>query len=242
MNLNCLIVDDEPIARHGLAEDIKEFEFLNIAGLAENAFQALQVLNSPQPVDLMFLDIDMPGLSGLDFLKLVRVKPMVIITTAYQQYAINGFELGVLDYLLKPISAERLGIAVNKAKDLFRLKNREPVEGAKDDFLYIKCNGKYEKIVFDKILYIEAANNYVFIHTPEKRFITYHTLKGIAGQLPSNQFVKVHKSFVVSRGYIDQVKGSEIIINKIAIPLSRNFKDSFQKAVIGEKSLRKDRT
>jgi len=241
MNLNCLIVDDELIARHGLAEDIKEFEFLNIAGLAENAFQALQVLNSPQPVDLMFLDIDMPGLSGLDFLKLVRVKPMVIITTAYQQYAINGFELGVLDYLLKPISTERLGIAVNKAKELFRLKNREPVASDKNDFLYIKCNGNYEKILFDRILYIEAANNYVFIHTPEKRFITYHTLRGIAGQLPINQFVKVHKSFVVSRGYIDQVKGSEIIINKVSIPLSRNFKDSFQKAVIIEKSLRKDR-
>jgi two-component system LytT family response regulator len=242
MNLNCLIVDDEPIARHGLAEDIKEFEFLHIAGLAENAFQALQMLNSPQPVDLMFLDIDMPGLSGLDFLKLVRVKPMVIITTAYQQYAINGFELGVLDYLLKPISAERLGIAVNKAKDLFRLKNHEPVESDKSDFLYIKCNGKYEKILFSKILYIEAANNYVFIHTAEKRFITYHTLKGIAAQLPFNQFVKVHKSFIVSRAHIDQVKGSEIIINKISIPLSRNFKDSFQKAVINEKSLRKDRT
>src|SRR4051812_42075508 len=113
MNLNCLIVDDEPVARHGLAEDIKEFNFLHVTGLAENAFQAIQFLNGPAQVDLIFLDIDMPGLTGLDFLKLVRVKPMVIITTAYQQYAINGFDLGVIDYLLKPISTERLRTAVH---------------------------------------------------------------------------------------------------------------------------------
>src|SRR5579872_1885210 len=113
MNLSCLIVDDEPIARNGLAEDIKEFSFLKVVGMAENAFQALQFLNSDEPIDLIFLDIDMPGLNGLDFLKLVRVKPMVIITTAYPQYAINGFELGVMDYLLKPISTQRLTAAVN---------------------------------------------------------------------------------------------------------------------------------
>jgi two-component system LytT family response regulator len=240
MILNCLIVDDEPIARNGLAEDIKEFSFLNITGMAENAFQALQFLNGPLPVDLLFLDIDMPGLSGLDFLKLVRVKPMVIITTAYQQFAINGFELGVMDYLLKPISTERLATAVNKAKEWFALKNPEVTENDKNDFLYVKCNGRYEKILFSNILYVEAANNYVFIHTAEKRFITYHTLKGIEEQLPSNQFVKVHKSFVVSRSHIDQVKGSEIIINKVAVPLSRNFKDSFQKMVISGNALKRD--
>jgi two-component system LytT family response regulator len=115
MNLNCLIVDDEPIARNGLAGDIKEFDFLTVVGLAENAFQAIQFLNGGEPVDLLFLDIDMPGLSGLDFLKLVRVKPIVIITTAYPQYAINGFELGVIDYLLKPISMDRLETEINKA-------------------------------------------------------------------------------------------------------------------------------
>ncbi|MDB4901004.1 MAG: chemotaxis protein CheY [Mucilaginibacter sp.] len=241
MNLNCLIVDDEPIARNGLAEDIKEFNFLHIVGLAENAFQALQFLNNKdKPVDLIFLDIDMPELNGLDFLKLVRVKPLVIITTAYQQYAINGFELGVMDYLLKPISLERLEIAVNKAKEWILLKNHDVSEKENNDFLYVKCNGKYEKILFSKILYIEAANNYVFIHTIEKRYITYHTLKGIEGQLPPNQFLKVHKSFIVSRNHIDQIKGSEIIINEIRIPLSRNFKDQFQKTIINEKSLRKE--
>ena len=240
MKLNCLIVDDEPIARNGLAEDIREFDFLRIAGLAENAFQALQFLNSPEPIDLLFLDIDMPGLSGLDFLKLVRVKPIVIITTAYQQYAINGFELGVMDYLLKPISLERLGIAVNKAKEWYLLKNREAAQHDTNDFLYVKCNGKYEKIRFSEILYIEAANNYVLIHMAGKRFITYHTLKGIEGQLPVNQFVKVHKSFIVSRGHIDQINGSEIIINEVHIPLSRNFKDCFQKSVIGGKLLRRE--
>jgi two-component system LytT family response regulator len=240
MRLNCLIVDDEPIARNGLAEDIKEFDFLRIAGLAENAFQALQFLSNPEPIDLLFLDIDMPGLSGLDFLKLVRVKPIVIITTAYQQYAINGFELGVMDYLLKPISPERLGVAVKKAKEWYLLKNQGAVEQETNDFLYVKCNGKYEKIRFSEILYIEAANNYVLIHTAGKRFITYHTLKGIEGQLPLNQFVKVHKSFIVSRGHIDQINGAEIIINEVPIPLSRNFRDSFQKSVVIGKSFRRE--
>ena len=240
MNLNCLIVDDEPIARNGLAQDIKEFNFLRVAGLAESAFQALQFLNNPEPIDLLFLDIDMPGLNGLDFLKLVRVIPIVIITTAYPQYAINGFELGVIDYLLKPISLERLEIAINKAKEWFDLKNQDASARETSDFLYVKCNGRYEKILFSNIMYIEAANNYVFVHTTGKRFITYHTLKGIQGQLPTNQFVKVHKSFIISRNHIHQIKGSEIIINEIHIPLSRNFKDYFQKTVIDEKSLRRE--
>ena len=240
MNLNCLIVDDEPIARNGLAGDIKEFDFLRVVGLAENAFQAIQFLNSGEPVDLLFLDIDMPGLSGLDFLKLVRVKPIVIITTAYPQYAINGFELGVIDYLLKPISMNRLETAINKAKKWLFLKEHDLDEKGNNDFLYVKSNGRYEKILFSKILYVEAANNYVFIHTAEKRFITYHTLKGIEGQLPSGEFVKVHKSYIISRSHIDSIKGSEIVINEIHIPLSRNFKDNFQKEVINERALKRD--
>ena len=241
MKLSCLIADDEPIARNGLAEDIRGFDFLNVVGLVENAFQALEFLNNDQTVDLLFLDLDMPGLNGIDFLKLVRVKPMVIITTAYQQFAIDGFELGVLDYLLKPVSPQRLSAAVNKAKEWHSLKNHERSIPEGNDFLYVKCNGKYERIFFGDILYIEAANNYVFIHTAGKRFITYNTLKGIAEQLPASRFVRVHKSFVVSRSHIEQVKLTEVIVNKTAIPLSRNFKDSLKKTVIDGKSLRRDK-
>ncbi|MCO5949045.1 LytR/AlgR family response regulator transcription factor [Mucilaginibacter flavidus] len=240
MKLNCLIVDDEPIARNGLAADVKEFDFLHVAGLAEDAFRALQLLNSDDRVDILFLDIDMPGLSGLDFLKLVRVKPVVIITTAYPQYAIDGFELGVVDYLLKPISTDRLAIAIDKARKWLSLNNDPAPQSRTNEFLYVKCNGSFEKILFRDILYVEAANNYVFIHTAEKRFITYNTLKGLEAQLPANGFVKVHKSYLVSRNHIGQVKGNEVIVNGAHIPLSRNFKDAFQKEVISGHSLRKD--
>ena len=236
MKLNCLIVDDEPVARNGLAEDVSQFPSLQVSGLAENAVQALEFLNGHEDTSILFLDLDMPGLNGLDFLKLVRIKPVVIITTAYPQYAINGFELGVIDYLLKPISMQRLETAVAKAIKWLDLNKTQPIS---DDFLYIKCNGKWEKIFFSEILYIEAANNYVFIHTREKRFITYHTLKGIEARLPPDQFVKVHKSFIVSRGHVGRVLGSEILINGIQIPLSRNFKDSFQKNVVSARALKK---
>lgn len=237
--LNCLIVDDEPIARKGLKDDLSEFEGLYVAALAEDAFQALQVLNGTIPIDIIFLDIDMPGLSGLDFLKLTRVKPLVIITTAYPQYALNGFELGVTDYLLKPISPTRLRTAIDKAKKWSSL----PAEGKHpkeiDDFLYVKCNGKYEKILFEDIRFFEAANNYIFIHTTEKRLITYLSLKAVETKLPRGRFVRVHKSYIVSRYHIEQVTGSAIVINDVAIPLSRNFKKSFQTVVLKEKLFKK---
>jgi DNA-binding LytR/AlgR family response regulator len=240
MKLNCLIVDDEPIARNGLALDVQEFDFLHVTGLAQDAFRALQFLNSDERIDILFMDIDMPGLSGLDFLKLVRVKPVVIITTAYPQYAIDGFELGVVDYLLKPISTERLATAIDKARKWLSLNIPKLPADEDKEFLYVKCNGGFEKIYFRDILYLEAANNYVFIHTAIKRFITYNTLKGIEAQLPAKRFVKTHKSYIVSRSCISNVKGNEVIINDARIPLSRNFKDFFQKEVITARSLRKE--
>jgi two-component system LytT family response regulator len=238
--MNCLIVDDEPAARNGLAEDIKVFDFLTVVGLAENASVALQFVNGPQPIDLLFMDIDMPGLNGLDFLKLLPVKPLVIITTAYPQFAIDGFDLGVIDYLLKPISMERLETAVNKARDWLALKENHSPENTTNEFLYLKCNGRYEKILFTDILYIEAANNYVFLHTAEKRFITYNTLKGIEEQLPGNMFVRVHKSYIVSCGHIDKVNRLQIIVSKTPIPLSRNFRGNFQKNILNERALKRN--
>jgi two-component system, LytTR family, response regulator len=232
MVMNCLIVDDEPIARKGLVEDIKEFNFLRIAGMAENAFQALQLLHETGRVDLIFLDIDMPGLTGLDFLKLVKVQPLVIITTAYPQFALDGFDMGVVDYLLKPISQSRLELAVLKAQEIFSYKNQPEIGPPLNDFIYLKCNGKYEKIFFPRILYIEAANNYVFLYTAEKKYMTYATLKGIEDKLPLNMFVRTHKSFLVSRHHIDLISGSELVVHGRKIPISRNFKNTFRKTVI----------
>ena len=233
MILICLIVDDEPIARQGLAEEIGEFNFLRLAGTAENAFQALQLLHDLDRVDLVFLDIDMPGLTGLDFLKLVKVQPLVIITTAYPQFALDGFDMGVVDYLLKPVSQNRLEIAVQKALEIFSYKNQPASSLSLNDFMYLKCNGKYEKIFFSRVLYIEAANNYVFLYTAEKKYMTYTTLKGIEDKLPLNMFVRTHKSFLVSRHHIDLISGSELVIRGQKIPISRNFKNAFRKTIIG---------
>jgi two-component system, LytTR family, response regulator len=232
MIMNCLIVDDEPIARKGLAEDIIEFNFLRLAGMAENAFQALQLLHDIGRIDLVFLDIDMPGLTGLDFLKLVKVQPLVIITTAYPQFALDGFDMGVVDYLLKPISKNRLEVAVLKALEIYSYKNQPETSLPLNDFIYLKCNGKYEKIYFSRILYIEAANNYVFLYTAEKKYMTYTTLKGIEDKLPLNMFVRTHKSYLVSRHHIDLISGSELVIQGNKIPISRNFKNTFRKTIV----------
>jgi two-component system LytT family response regulator len=232
MVMNCLIVDDEPIARQGLAEDLREFDFLRLAGMAENAFRALQLMHDIVQVDLVFLDIDMPGLTGLEFLKLIKIQPLVIIITAYPQFALDGFDLGVVDYLLKPVSQSRLELALRKAKDIFSYKNQPATALPLNDFMYLKCNGKYEKIYFSGIHYIEAANNYVFIHTAEKRYMIYATLKGIEDKLPVNMFVRTHKSWLVSRQHIDLISGSELIIHGKKIPISRSFKNSFHKTII----------
>src|SRR5476649_1628578 len=238
MKLSYIIIDDEPTARNGLEEDLREIDFLEIKGTASNAFEALEMIKNYAP-ELIFLDIEMPGLSGLDFLRLMKIKPMVILTTAYPEYALDGYELSVVDYLLKPISIERLRIACDKAVILHTYGNQQSLISPPAAYFYIKCNGKMEKIDLSEILYIEAANNYIFIYTSAKRLMSYHTLKGIDNQLPKDKFVRVHKSFIVSKDHIQQIGKNEIIINQVRIPLSKNFKSDFQKDVIVAKSFRR---
>jgi two-component system response regulator LytT len=237
--LKCIIVDDEPAARNGLAEDIRDIGFLEIAGIAGNSFEALWLIHSVSP-SLVFLDIEMPGMGGLDFLRLIKVRPLVILTTAYREYALAGFEFGVVDYLLKPISTERLDIACRKALELYNYRNSgSSPKSAQPAFIYLKCNGILEKVDLAEILYIEAANNYVFIHTAARRLIAYHTLKGLESQLPADQFVRVHKSFIVSKAHITQVTRTEVYINQVRIPLSKNFKTDFKKDVIADNFLKR---
>lgn len=231
MNIACLIVDDEAAARHGLTADLEEISFIEAKGSAANAFEAIERIAAYSP-DLVFLDIEMPGLSGIDFLKLLNPSPMVIITTAYPQFALDGFELGVIDYLVKPISQRRLRAACEKAQERHLLRKQAPARDNGDNYCYLKCDGVFEKIAYDDILYIEAANNYVLVHTRTRRHMTYSSLKNIAVRLPGNQFVRVHKSFIVGRDHITQIKNNEVFVGQIGIPLSRNFKTSFHERVI----------
>jgi DNA-binding LytR/AlgR family response regulator len=232
MKLNCLIIDDEPAARNGLAADLAEIIGVAVPGLAPNAFEALEMINNQQP-DLIFLDIHMPGLSGLDFLRLIKIKPMVILTTAHPEYALAGYELGVLDYLVKPVSPERLQMACDKAIDLHAQRNQPLPSPSAADYFFIKCNGKIEKIALIEILFIESANNYIIIHTRTKKLMAYYTLKGIESHLPADRFIRVHKSYIVSKTHIRQIDKNELVIGDVRIPVSKHFKQGFQKDIGG---------
>ncbi|MFM9837500.1 MAG: LytR/AlgR family response regulator transcription factor [Cyclobacteriaceae bacterium] len=234
MKLRSIIVDDEPIARRGLEEDIRQIDFIDIIGVADSSIEALKLIGSKNP-DLVFLDIEMPRLNGLDLIKTLKNPPMIIITTAYSQYALKGYELDVIDYLVKPIDFNRLLKSCYKAKEFYQLKHKlSDSEKPTDHFFFVKFNGNYEKIISNEILYAEAANNYVVIHTTNKKIMTYDSLKNISNILPSDNFIRVHKSFIVAIDKIITIEKNEIHINKTAIPISRNLKDSVVKRILNK--------
>lgn len=233
MKLNCLIVDDEPVGRKGLVEYVTEVETLNLVAQCENALKASGYLNENN-IDLIFLDIQMPKLSGIDFLRTIKNPPLIIFTTAYSEYAVEGYSLDIVDYLLKPISFERFLKAVQKAVDIYQLKNHQPPSQPGDHF-FVKSDSKFEKVMYRDVLYIEALQNYVVIHTPGKKLITYLTMAGIESHLPKDQFLKVHKSFIVSIPHIKAIDGSELVIGEARIPISRNLKDDVVHQIVGNK-------
>jgi DNA-binding LytR/AlgR family response regulator len=174
-------------------------------------------------IDLIFLDIQMPKLTGIEFVKALSDPPLVIFTTAYSEYALEGFELDVVDYLLKPISFARFLKAAEKAQSYLYARNKEV--SITRDFFFIKCNGKIERIVMTDVLYIEAMANYVIIHTRQKKYITYLTFSGIEEQLPSELFVQIHKSFLVAISAIQTIDGNEVITSSMRLPLSKTHRN-----------------
>ena len=234
MKPSCIIIDDEPPARNGLKEDLAALGMFTIAGMAGDAEQARELLKTTQ-ADLLFLDVQMPWTNGLEFLSSLDVKPMVILVTAYPQYALHGYEHGVVDYLLKPVSPERLRLACEKALEWWVLRNKAEGESAPAGYLYIKSNGRFEKIGYDEILYFEAANNYVIVHTVQKKYLVYQTLKGMGKQLPARGFLQTHKSFIVARPHIRQIEGDSVAVGEARIPLSRRFKQNFLSKVLWKK-------
>ena len=234
MKPSCIIIDDEPPARNGLKEDVEALGTIIVAGIAGDAEQARELLKTTA-ADLLFLDVELPWTNGLEFLSGLDVKPMVILVTAYPQYALHGYEHGVIDYLLKPVSPERLKLACEKALDLWVLRNQAGRQTEPAGSLFIKSNGRFEKIGYDEILYLEAANNYVIVHTAQKKYLVYQTLKGMEKQLPLTGFLQTHKSFIVARPHIRQIEGDSISVGEVKIPLSRRFKQKFLLEVLGKK-------
>lgn len=222
-HITCIIIDDEPLARKGLREYIADVEFLQMTGEFDDPLKAMKLINE-QNVQLIFLDIQMPRISGLDFFKSLQHAPPVIFTTAYPQYALDGFELNALDYLVKPVSFERFLKAVIKAREYYEVR-QENVSKNSDDFFFIKADNKFVKIQMDEILFIEALQNYVAIHTKSKKLVTYLTFKSIEEYLPADNFIKTHKSYIVSASKIDQIEGNGIHIGNHLIPISRTNRE-----------------
>ncbi|MEX1238826.1 MAG: LytTR family DNA-binding domain-containing protein [Cyclobacteriaceae bacterium] len=234
MKLSCLIIDDEPVARKGLEEYIAGIDFIQRVGSCENALKASHYLNE-QKIDLIYLDIQMPKLSGIDFLKTLRHPPLTIFTTAFTDYAIEGYTLDVIDYLVKPITFERFLKASQKALEYFQLKYRAENNTADMDYFFVRCDSKFEKVFFRDVSYVEALQNYAIIHIAGRKLITYITLTSLENQLPKDRFLKVHKSFLVSVPHIQAIEGQEIIIDKARIPISRNLRDDVIQQILGNR-------
>lgn len=242
MILNCVTIDDEPLAREGIGNYIREIDFLRLVGSGSNPVELIQLLDD-QAIDLVFLDIQMPIMNGIDFLKMAQNPPMIIITTAYPSYALEGFQLDVLDYLLKPITFNRFFKAVNKAKNYAQMQLASASEPSSapevEDYFFIKCENKYEKIYFADILYIQAMQNYVIIHTTKGKYITLLYLKNVEQYLEGQAFMRVHKSYIVAIPKIEAIDNNELLIQNYRIPISRNYKDRVLKQVVDDKLWKK---
>lgn len=218
--MRCLIIDDEPAARDILKTYIADTEELQLAGESKNALEARSALKE-NDIDLLFLDINMPRLSGIDFLKTIDHPPKVILTTAYSEYALDGYELDVVDYLLKPFSFERFLKAVDKASRTIS----EPT--SKDDYITIKADGKLYRVPYEEILFAESQGDYLTVHTKEQKITFYQTMKDLCERLPEHLFVRIHRSFLVSLSSIEFMEGNQVKIGDHKLPVSKSYKENF---------------
>lgn len=231
--INCLIVDDEQGAIDVLSHYCKKVPFLNLVSTCLGPLEALDKIYS-EKIDLIFLDIHMPELSGIDFMKLMKGRIRVILTTAYSEYALEGYDLNVIDYLLKPIPFERFVSAVHKAKDILEPKEEQKAvtenkaSKVEDEFMFVKTESRMQKVKFDDILYLESLGNYVSIYTTNERVITLLTMKDAEDTLLGKNFLRVHRSYIISLNYVQYIEGNQIFMNpKTAIPLGETYRQKF---------------
>jgi DNA-binding LytR/AlgR family response regulator len=239
MTLNCVIIDDEPIARKLLQEYIEETDFLVLVGTAENPLKATGLINR-LAVDLIFLDINMPKMNGFDFLRSANNLPMVIMTTAYGQYALDGFEMAVVDYLVKPFSLERFLKASQKALELKTLKQKKSApEKTEPGYFYVKCDGKIEKVLYDELVYIEAMANYVTLYTLHNKLVVYLTIKGVLERLPPERFLQVHKSYIVNIDNIKTIEGNMLHLGITKITIGLSFLDEVMNRLLKDRFIKR---
>lgn len=222
--MNCMIVDDEEMSRSVIKHFVEQTNSLTLVNVCSDAIEAANLLQQ-SPIDVLFLDIEMPQMSGMDLVKSLHVKPQIIFITSRIDYAVEAFEYNVTDYLVKPISYARFLKAVNKAQENFDAQ--QPIQlHAKD--LYIKADSKIVKVNLKDLLYVEALADYVMIYTTQgNRYIVHSTMKGVEKKLNSGEFIRVHRSYIVNIDKIDAIEDLSIIINKKFIPIGASFKDNF---------------
>ena len=234
MKISCIAVDDEPLTLEVIEDYIKKVPFLTLLKVFDKAIDAMEFLRN-EKADLMFLDIQMEELTGIQMLNILKPKPEVIFTTAYDQFALQGYELDVTDYLLKPISFERFVKAVDKVYEKFCKLNAgktHPAEisifNPKTDYFFVKSGFKLHKVTFDEILYVEGQGDYLKIVTPRLRIMTLQTFKGVEDILPAANFLRVHKSYIVAIDKIESIEGNMIRIADVHIPIGESYKKQFQ--------------
>lgn len=241
--MNCIIVDDEPGARKLLEEYIGDIDFLQLVGKAENPLKANALLSNQQ-IDLLFLDVNMPKMSGIEFLRSLPTVPPTILTTAYTEYAIEGFELNVLDYLVKPISFERFLKACNKAREYYTFLSGRPAPQTEElpapaGYFFVKCDGKIEKVQYDELVFVEAMLNYIVLYTDTRKLIVHLTMKAISDQLPSRLFLKIHKSTIINVDKVKSIDGNEVDLGKNKVVISQSLQESVIKEIIRDRMLKR---
>ena len=231
--ISCIAIDDEPLALRQISDFVRKTPFLEFAGECKNAFEAIDILNK-EAIDLMFVDINMPGLNGMDFIKSLSNKPEVIFTTAYSEYAVEGFKVDALDYLLKPIGYNAFLKAANKAKSFFETQEKAGQAGEeKGEYLFVKSEYKIVRINLSEIKYIEGMREYVRIYIENARpVMSLMSMKSLEENLPSDKFMRVHRSFIVNLAKITTIERSRIIFDKeVYIPVSDQHKEKFQEYI-----------
>ena len=227
--IRCLAIDDEPLALELLEDNISKIPFLKLVAACDNAIEAMKIMQQ-EPVDLLFLDIQMPGLTGLQFIQSMQVPPIIILITAYEKYALEGFNLAVTDYLVKPVSLDRFIKACNKAKQLFDLKTLQKTESPNTSPGYFFVNVDYSllKITLTDIIYIEGLKDYIKIHlkSTQRPVVTRMPVKTIEEQLPSLEFIRIHRSYIVSVAFITAIRKSSVFIDVLELPVGDSYRDA----------------
>lgn len=227
--LKCIAIDDEPLALELLEDNISKIPFLQLVAACENPLEAMRIMED-QPVDLVFLDIQMPGLTGLQFIRSLANKPLFILITAYEKYALEGFDLDVVDYLVKPVSLDRFIKACNKARELYDLRKQKQGGGGNNntDYFFVNVDYSLLKILYTDILWIESLKDYVRINlkSSSKPVVTRMSMKQLEEDLPADRFIRVHKSFIVSKDQVTAIRKNSIFIGTMEIPVGENYRDT----------------